>query len=509
MPRTGPSKSNGLTISLDDFQPTYQPGDVLIGRVTLSNAPLQSSSVRLKFFGRAKTKYTVKTSNGTSIERGRAGFFEVAQHLTTETVAADGSRSFPFSVTVPTSSQPNMSSRGDEFKHHSDYLSTLDVAKKTVDVTKHPLPSVMYYHAKSEMSGKTSEAYVEYGLHASVAGKEATLPIFIRQKSSAVPILDHHMMYRSILQTLQTPRLLAEHADKELTFRQKSSRFFKRSKTPKYVFQVRIETPSTVQLEHPNAVPIKIGIVPDLHSTRTTISLDALPPVYLSQFKLQLELCVDIRCPGTFWDSENDKHHDIDIPILFPQRMLIPTLAPEGDGKPLTSSWGLQAVPTTTTANGLSPQVTTNGPADARTTRSASFASQATTLPPLPSLATSSNTPLDIGNTLSIFIGTSACTTRHSKPHPFKRQLYPSFKTYNIHLYYKLKWKATISCAGEVEELSGTSPLTILAPSEQQEEQKMRELGIEGMKKNYDDLMAGLESGFSILEGILQVVGSV
>lgn len=47
--------------------------------------------------------------------------------------------------------------------------------------------------------------------------------------------------------------------------------------------------------------------------------------------------------------------------------------------------------------------------------------------------------------------------------------------------------------------VDGDSPVTILPPSEEQEALKMRELGAEGMKKNYDDLEAGVEQGLQFV----------
>jgi hypothetical protein len=84
MPRTGPKSSARLGIELEDPQPVYFPGDTLNGHVTCEEPSEHQSSYsapRVKLFGRAKTKYTVSTTNGKSIERGRAVFFEELQLL--------------------------------------------------------------------------------------------------------------------------------------------------------------------------------------------------------------------------------------------------------------------------------------------------------------------------------------------------------------------------------------------------------------------------------------------
>ncbi len=157
MPRTGRRNAAGLAIEVDDLQANYLPGDTLTGRVIyskpLDNAQLWPyTTIRLKLFGRAKTKYIVKTSNGTSISRGRAVFFEISQNLSQgceRKALLDWA--WPFTITIPTTSQPGFAQRGDEWKHHIGYLATKDAEKKPVDVNKHPLPSIMYYFGKSAM----------------------------------------------------------------------------------------------------------------------------------------------------------------------------------------------------------------------------------------------------------------------------------------------------------------------------------------------------------------------
>lgn len=114
----------------------------------------------------------------------------------------------------------------------------------------------MYYFGESAMSGKTSEAYVEYVLQAQTGELKAALPLFLRDIGTPVPITNHNPQMRSTFQLIKTPRLLAEHADKELTFEQKSSRFFRPSKVPRSTYQVKVEHPTIIQLEHPDPIPL-------------------------------------------------------------------------------------------------------------------------------------------------------------------------------------------------------------------------------------------------------------
>ena len=106
----------------------------------------------------------------------------------------------------------------------------------------------------------------------------------------------------------------------------------------------------------------------------------------------------------------------------------------------------------------------------------------------VPTIPTGSPFALNVGAHCAILLGCSASSTLSHQPVSFKRQLYPTFTTYNIKFRYSLKWSIHLLCAGEEQSVSGEAPVTVLAPSEEQEERKQRELGSDGMKKNHDDL---------------------
>lgn len=519
MPRTGRRFPDGVAIEVEDLQATYLPGDIIIGRLVCSKPPAKDASrpyqVRMNLYGRAKTKYVVKTTEGTSINRGRASLFDRKIPLTESAAAGVGERVWSFAATLPVTSQEGLAQRGDEFRHHGGYLSTRTLDKTSIDVTKHPLPAVMYHHAKSDMSGKTSEAYVEYFLQANIAGLQATLPLFIRTPGTSVPIQDFEPKAMTLVQMIRTPRLLSEHAGTELSFRQKSSRFFMPSKTPRYSFSVKVEYPTVIQLEHPSPLPLKVAIIPDLNPKNTSIcpdgNLQSLPPVNLTSIKLEIKIQLDIRCPGSFYDHENDKVHTVNIPF---RRMFRPVplpaistteikhVMPAPDPHDLYNE-RLRAVQ-------LKQQAQGDGSDAGKRTLSTSGSHEPLQdlIDPAPPYSTTTPTqPLHLGERFSIFIGSSACSTLGNPPVSFKRQLFPTFKTYNIRMSYQLRWKIGIECAGETAAVSGERPLTILGPSEEQEALRKRELGVEGMQKNYDDLEAGIEQGLQLIGGVLSAVG--
>ena len=523
MPRTGRRSPAGLTIEVDDFQATYLPGDTLTGCVIYSKPvvnpqPWPQTTIRLKLFGRAKSKYIVKTSNGTSISRGRAVFFDISQNLSLgPETKASGEHAWQFTITIPTTSQPGFAQRGDEWKHMDGYLTTKDAEKKPIDVTQHPLPSIMYYFGESAMSGKTSEAYVEYVLQAEVGQSKATLPLFLRNNGTPAPITNHKPQARSALQLVRSPRLLAEHADKKLTFKQKSSRLFRPSKTPRYTYHVRVEYPTIIQLEHPDPIPLRIAVAPDLDPEKTSICRDGdlqnLPPVNITAIKLQLKMQIDIRCPGTFWDAENDKYHDFDIPFRATLKPFPLPVISASDLKHVMSApdpYSQYLSPQLRSAYSTPNLQTIASHATATPVTSDTVSTNALSqhLTPFPSITPglSAPTPLNLGDRYSIFLGCSASSTLGHPPISFKRQVYPTFTTYNIRLKYSLRWRVSLECAGEAQEVAGVAPVTIIAPSEEQEAKKKRELGTEGMKKNYDDLEAGVGAGVQFIGQVLQAV---
>lgn len=523
MPRAGRRFPDGLAIEIDDLQATYLPGDTLTGRIVCSRLPGEDPArlyhVRVNLYGRAKTKYIVKTSNGTSINRGRAVLFNVSFPPSSEpTLGGAGVWTWPFTVTIPTTIQPALAAGGGEWRPDGKFLATKDAGKNLVDVTQHPLPAVMYHYAKSSASGKTSEAYVEYVLQAKVATLEATMPLFLRVQGTDAPVKDFKLRASCTTHLLRTPRLLAEHADSELTFRQKTSRFFKPSHTPRYTYSVKVEYPSLLQLEHPDPLPLRIAIVPDLNPEKTTIcpngDLQSLPPVKLTSIKLELQMQLDIRCPGTFYDHENEKKHTVNIPFLGILKPWTIPVIPAPALKYLMSAPDQHDILMSRVREvQLTPNLRSKlqkPSADAM--RSLNYADPLNadpsdgdrSPPPYTSVDTE---PLHLGKHLSVFIGSSACSVMGRPPVSFKRQLYPTFKTYNIRLTYQLRWKIGLECAGETQSVSGEGPLTIIPPSEEQEALKKRELGTDGMKKNYDDLAAGMEQGLQFVGAVLSVVG--
>ena len=391
------------------------------------------------------------------------------------------------------------------------------------------------------MSGKTVEAYIEYVLAASYGENTAFHPIYVRKPSVQSPITDYKIKTYTDWQptVVKSLKLLPEHADKKLTFGQRSSRFFRPGKTPKYSYRVNVEYPQVIQLEHPDPIPLNIFVVPEFDPQKTTIcpnnDMSTLPPVQVVSVEIKLKGDFGVRCPGTLWDTDTVKHHT--FPFSFPMEIkpvTIPVLqaaaktpevkrvasAPEHPSHPpppvpelpSMASFGatLPAPFSMPEDASLASKATTTAPeATADSNKALSYA----TSTPLGSTRITPEeppplrgTPLNLGAHLKVLLGCSAASTCGHRAVSFKRQVYPTFKTYNITLKYRLEWKIKMVCADEKSSISGDYPVVILAPSEEQESQKKRELGTQGMKKNYDDLEQAIGVATQVIGGILQAV---
>ena len=497
MPPTCQKSSPALRIELDDPRGTYFPGEILNGFVICETPPakmLPSHAVQLKMFGRAKTKYTRKSSNGTSIKRGRAVFFEEKQMLHRGSICQNRQHTWAFSIRIPEASRPGFGARGDSFKPDHGYLSTLDSAgKMETDVSKHHLPSVMYYFSESFMSGKTVEAYIEYVLVAEGGDAIASLPLYVRRRYSPLPITDHRMKTKSFYHMFKTPRLLPEHAGKPLTIGQKMSGVFRPSKTPQYTLTVKVEYPTLIQLENPNSIPLRICIAPIMDPEKTTIcsegNIDNLPPVEIVSMEIGLRSDVNIRCPGMLWDSGTTKEHTFNFQFRRPMKSaMVPIVQEVPDFGSIASA----------------PE---NASASCENTEFSS-----TSLAPMPTGSKISpdsvvvdNRPksLDLGAYNSILLGCSASSTLNLPPVSFKRQVQPTFQTYNINVTYSLDWKIELVCAGETRLVESSAPVRIVAPSEEQEVKKQRALDAKGIANNFNEFVNGVGQVTQFVGGIL------
>lgn len=109
---------------------------------------------------------------------------------------------------------------------------------------------------------------------------------------------------------------------------------------------------------------------------------------------------------------------------------------------------------------------------------------------------------LDLGQLLNLRLSRTHSTRLEGERNDFKtkRPLWPSFKTYNIHLYYEWKYKITITCAGETQVIEGKQRVELIGQSEEQEQDI--NVDKQGVRKKWKELMEGAE-------GVGEVLGIV
>ncbi|KAK7956067.1 uncharacterized protein PG986_005289 [Apiospora aurea] len=568
MPRHAPKSQAGMSIDFTDFQSVYAPGDTVRGHVSCGRAffpqkpgggdaaPPPPTEVRIRLFGRAKTKVVRKGNNSTEIYRGRAVLFDQSHVVSSQGTVAGPAR-FPFAITIPETSQPGFASRGDDWDREKSETVTQQHQQQTTtttiggghrqgfylsssqdDVTKHDLPSVYYFISKSGWSGSKFEAYIEYVLEASLGcpgAKSITahFPLFIRKRSTARPIGggDYQFGIRESTRLLRTEMLLAENAERKMTFRERQRRFWNPSKTPKYTYAVKVVYPAVIQLEHPDPVPFKIYVVPKLKDELTSIcpdgNLSRLPSVEFVSIELSLKSNTRIRTPGNFTRyHKEERQHEYPIRLAPSQanhKFKIPLVVrgnirdeppPDYKTSELSTKITDEKHIVATSSEGLSSNSSVQfslRPVDDNIVRAPGMP-----MPDYSHFAPSEEghffmgAPFDLGAHLGIRLSQTGTSTlgAAATERPFGRFLYPSFDTYNISLTYQLEWTIRVACAGESHDVHGRANVQVLPPSEEQEVHKKGLLGPGGMDKNYDDLAMAMGLAESALGLAADVLGA-
>lgn len=486
MPRHGMNKNRILSIQLLNPQ-VYQPGDVVIGTVTvkLPYGTPPSKTLRLKLLGRAKTKITRHAGHGTRIYRGRAFFVQVVCVLNSDTTAtqwtSDGAQIWPFDLEIPQSHAQTPAS--DKYSASHPFVSNTEPDI----ISRYEMPSIFYYTGHSDLSGTTQEAYVEYWLEASPSTTTATsdaasYPLFVRPRSMEHPTQDFDMGTRQYPYAITTQRLLPEFAaDAKLTIRQRSRRFFAPSTVPRYAFRVLFNVAGTYQLDHPDPLPAKVWVAPLLSDGKTNIyngDVSSLPPVRLVDLEAELTSECHTRAPSSLLGtSETSKK------TRYPFGRA--TYNKGGNSGPVVP---VSLDPESSAFNNTSPLRKVHIP------------------PPTDALELGRILGLRVSHRTTEFMGRRRVESTGGFE---KNNIYPSFATYNIALEHKLSLNLCVECAGEQRRIEVREvPLRILATAEQQARAREEELGEEGMRRNYDDLQAAMENG-EVVSSVLDVVASV
>ncbi|KAG6354554.1 hypothetical protein INS49_004571 [Diaporthe citri] len=333
MPQAGRTTGPHLDIHLDSTGRPYQPGDVITGRVVRrAHAVSPQASVTIQLLGRAKSKIVVTRHNGNntthSYYRSRynffdAGYMQTRQYLHQGPIHVPSSAepvSWEFAIEIPT--RPSPRAVVSEMKDPEACYLPLNAG----NVADYPLPASF---ANSGRRGSTRfDAYVEYHLEATLVQQggssrhgdtiTATLPIRIRAPPMPYPLTDFDLRRRSAQFAASSYRLVPGMETVELSFKQKSKKFFGSSKVPMFGFTLQYDAPAVIQLDNPAPVPFRVRVVPD--GRRTSEVLQGVPQVVtLGSLELVLKADTCVIAPGTFSKHTGDDtvKHNIHLPVAF------------------------------------------------------------------------------------------------------------------------------------------------------------------------------------------------
>ncbi|POS75898.1 hypothetical protein DHEL01_v205711 [Diaporthe helianthi] len=358
MPQAGRTTGPNLDIHIDNIGRPYQPGDIITGRVVRrTHVVSPEASVTIQLLGRAKTKLVVTRNAGNSTTysyyRSRfnfvwlnrplhplhmspsphasahgaefdAGYMHTKQRLHKGPIHVPSSNSpvaWEFAIEIPT--RPSPRTVGSATRNPDASYLPLDAAS----IAEHPLPSSF---TTSGSRGNTRfEAYVEYHLEATLTQQRhsssgsnnltASLPLHIRAPPptlAAAAAADFGLERRSAQLAATSYRLVPGMEDAELTFRQKSRKFFGSAKVPAFGFTLQYDCPSVIQLDSPVPIPLRVRIVPD--GRRTSEVLQGVPQVVvLVSLEMVLKADTFVIAPGHFGSHTGEgtvKHHIV-LPV--------------------------------------------------------------------------------------------------------------------------------------------------------------------------------------------------
>ncbi|CZS77014.1 unnamed protein product [Fusarium graminearum] len=403
MPRTGALCTSSLGIRLKGNQPSYAPGDTIIGTVYRKNHVVSANaSIFISVSGRSKTKMVVSRGNSSSTYRGRFNLipprnrqkiFGGPVHIE---IGGD-EQAWPFAIALPKYVDPDHLQNGEQ----SESFLPLRMAD-------HVLPSTYAYPTMGH-----TEAFVEYFLMATMqlGGKgetyEATLPITVMSLDPDPPIADFELKKARSNHQIVTYRLVPGMDEVKLSFSQKFKQVLQTTSVPVFAFDLFIGLPTAIQLDNPNPLPLLLHIVPSKKDTSQVLH-DVPQKVKLGFLAIHVVTTTEIMCEGSFTPHTKDKNAEINL-------CLMDALSNAKDGIYIPCE--------------------------------------------------NNCTPINIGAMLDLRLGCYGPGYPHR--HGGSRSFNPSFTTYNIRQTHKLKWEIRGTIAGEFFKEHGAIPVTLLAPSDE------------------------------------------
>lgn len=372
-------------------------------------------------------------------------------------VLTETNHSWPFRVAIPHHPIAPDAGRPDNFDRFEPAPGFLS---NQGDISSHLLPGSFACADKFSY-----DQFVEYVLKAQLrfAGEgtklESTLPLNIQPLGNPSPITSTSFgssYSRPRYCFVKSPRCLPENASKSLSFRD-TIKSKMSGRTPQYAFSVGVVAPKVLQLHHPDpfCFPFKVYVTPKFGKEFSNFGdgdPQNMPPTVFKRLRLKLVAHIKYRAPSIFDMSAEAREvkHEYLVPQGFPEAV-VPILMP------------LHLLPDYQWATGEAP--------------TKKVPSWSTLQPENAPLAVDESQALDLGALLQL------------QPHRVRTpQPHPSFATYNLALEYSLDYKIGMQTVDHHHQLKGSMPITLLAPSEETQEERRADRAFHQPDRN-DDIL--------------------
>ncbi|KAK2036253.1 hypothetical protein LZ31DRAFT_636659 [Colletotrichum somersetense] len=314
MPPTSRENNDKLSIELLDPSAPSFPGSLIRGHI-VRKAPLDATSatVRVRLQGRAKAKLVSDNGNSKSTYRSRFPFWgepDVSDilHEGAINTGAEENLSWPFTLRIPTDVCEKTVNSCLKDKEKRDYFIKAPLKTGAApELPGQPLPGTFHY--SNSGFNKKWHGYVEFWIEATIVVKgikerggktfQATLPIRVNSRPPPwPPISDFRLTAHKFPGCVSSHRLVPGIEQAELSFKQKTQKFFNSSKVPSFNYTVHMRCPAVIQLGNPSAIPFTLTVTPIWEKTSQVIA-NVPQAMTIKSTVLEIETTTSIICPVT------------------------------------------------------------------------------------------------------------------------------------------------------------------------------------------------------------------
>ncbi|KAJ0155046.1 hypothetical protein CTA2_12945 [Colletotrichum tanaceti] len=444
MPQSETKQSPDLSIRLLSPQTPLFGGSLVRGHVVRdAHIVAASATVRVRLLGRAKAKLVVdRGNNSKSYYRSRFAFWPASAvaavvHRGPVHVEPGGRVAWSFALPLPVhtdaasvnacgGSGSSSSAKEACFLRPGGIRSGPGAGASGtggLGIPEQPLPGSTFLDGRG--FSKKWHGFVEYWIEAelTVDGKssvtKAVLPVqVLSPPTPGPPVTDFGLRARDARGCVSSQRLLPGMEEAELSFKQKTQKFFHSSKVPTFHFAVDVRCPTVIQMGSRATVPFLLHVTPDRDRTAEVVR-DAPPAVTIKSLELELRSTSAVICPGTFEPHEASKTRKMNVARVNGPYYQAAAAAAAGGGHIVLPS----------------------GPKEE---------------------------PLDLGAVLGLRVDALGRVLHGAslwRPSIWVTVL-PTFVTYCVKMEHELHWDLRLSVAGETWACEGSQKVLILAPGE-------------------------------------------